>query len=209
MAADVTSRHLTIVQGDGKDSAKISEALLVNNRVVDLIVSGIGLAPKISAFTWPPPLDDPNICESAVNAVLDAIRSMSPSKKPILVAMSTTGISDFGRDIPITMIPLYNLLLPVPHKDKKAMEAVIMQDAKSISPSLGGFIAIRPSFLTNGPEQGVAKVRIGLESPEKVESLVIGNTISREDVGNWIFEQVLRQEESRERYLNHFVTLTY
>lgn len=88
------------------------------------------------------------------------------------------------------------------------MEDVLREDAKSASPSLGGFIGIRPSFLTNGPELGITKVRIGLESAEKVESHAIGSTISREDVGNWIFEEVLRRD-NREQYLNHFVTITY
>ncbi|KFY31866.1 hypothetical protein V494_07909, partial [Pseudogymnoascus sp. VKM F-4513 (FW-928)] len=104
-----------------------------------------------------------------------------------VVAISSTGISDFGRDIPLAMVPLYHWLLAVPHADKKAMEVALSEGV--MSASLGGFVVIRPSFLTDGAVKGVADVKVGVESPNGVESLAVGYTISRGDIGNWIFEE--------------------
>lgn len=65
------------------------------------------------------------------------------------------------------------------------------------------FVVVRPSLLTNGPALGKEKVRVGTEYAPSV-----GYTISREDVGNWVFENVVGSEE-RERWVGEKVCLTY
>ncbi len=68
---------------------------------------------------------------------------------------------------------------------------------------ISGFIIVRPSLLTNGPALGKAKLRVGSEMEP-----VIGYTVSREDVGQWIFENVV-QNEARDRWAGEKVCLTY
>ncbi|KFZ03986.1 hypothetical protein V502_10501 [Pseudogymnoascus sp. VKM F-4520 (FW-2644)] len=204
------TRHLTIHTGNSKDAVAIAPALLIRNRPVDLIVSAVGGAPKFGRFMVPS-IDDPLVCSSSMTALLSAVRALRPSTKPTVVAISSTGISNFGRDIPVAMVPLYHWLLAVPHADKKAMEVAISDDVKSSSPALGGFVGIRPSFLTNSDAKGVAGVKVGVEGEKGVESLAVGYTVAREDVGNWIFEEVLKGEKGAKggKYENRFVTLTY
>lgn len=204
------TRHLTVHTGNSKDAAAIGPALLIRNRPVDLIISAVGAVPKFNRFMVPS-IDDPRVCSNSMTALLSAVGSLKTPTKPIVVAVSSTGISDFGRDIPVPMVPLYHWLLAVPHKDKKAMEVAIAEDVKSASPVIGGFVGIRPSLLTNGAAKGVAGVRVGVESAKGFESLALGYTVSREDVGNWIFEEMLKGEKGTKggKYENCFVTLTY
>ncbi|ELR03147.1 hypothetical protein VC83_08465 [Pseudogymnoascus destructans] len=187
-------RHLTVHTGNSRDAAAIGPALLIRNRPVDLILSAVGGAPKFSRFMVPS-IDDPLVCSTSMEALLSAVRTMRAPTKPIVVAISATGISNFGRDIPLAMVPLYHWLLAVPHADKKAMEVALSDDVSSASPAVGAFIGVRPSLLTDGTTKGVAGVKVGIESAEGFESLAVGYTVSREDVGNWIFEEVLKGQK--------------
>ncbi|KFZ12299.1 hypothetical protein V501_04294 [Pseudogymnoascus sp. VKM F-4519 (FW-2642)] len=203
------TRHLTIHTGNSKDAATIAPALLIRNRPVDLILSSVGAAPKFSRFGVPS-IDDPVVCSTSMAALISAVRTLRAPTKPIVVGISSTGISNFGRDIPVAMVPLYHWLLAVPHKDKKEMEVAMSDDVNSASPAFGGFIGIRPSLLTSGAAKGVAALKVGVERAKGFESMAIGYTISREDVGNWIFEEVLKGDKGKVgRYENSFATLTY
>lgn len=66
-----------------------------------------------------------------------------------------------------------------------------------------GVVIVRSSLLTDGPALGKATVRVGSERKP-----AIGYTISREDVGQWVFENVI-QDESRDRWAGEKVSLTY
>ncbi|CCF39228.1 hypothetical protein CH063_10109 [Colletotrichum higginsianum] len=80
---------------------------------------------------------------------------------------------------------MYHILLRVPHADKRAAERVVTASCED-------FTFVRPAFLSDGAVPDRA-VRVGVEDPEKgVESKAVGYGISREDVGRWIFENVLR-----------------
>lgn len=98
--------------------------------------------------------------------------------------------------------PLYKLLLARPHKDKRDMEN-LLSAAAAAQEQIRDFVIVRCSFMTNGPVYGEAKVRVGTE--EKPE---VGYTISREDVGKWIFDSVVK-DEGRERWAGVKVCLTY
>lgn len=251
ISSELISKHLTIVQGNSKDSVKVTEALKVNNVVADMILSGVGGVPVFKPNPLRPTLDDPTICQDTVSTILKALRdlhsdpasssysssSSSPSqqdkqnkeeekkkkkKKPTLVVISTTGISDSGRDIPLAMIPLYHWSLPIPHKDKKMMEKLLVEEiakgnGDDASPAaIENFVAVRPSLLTNGRSAlgfGQA-IRAGIDRRQeggggKVDNSAIGYTISRADVGGWIFEELVEDKAGKKStYLNQFVAIT-
>jgi len=56
---------------------------------------------------------------------------------------------------------------------------------------LGRYTIVHASLLTDGKMLGMEKVRAKIEGKEWSGD-AIGYTISRNDVGNWIFEDVVR-----------------
>ncbi|KFY10367.1 hypothetical protein V492_05053 [Pseudogymnoascus sp. VKM F-4246] len=208
-------QHLKIVTGNVKDAESISKTLFhesLKNGVVDIIVSGVGAKPVFMPNPLRPTLDDPTICQDATSTILKSLRTMlKPNmKKPLFVVVSTTGISDHGRDIPIAMIPLYHWMLPVPHADKKKMEKLLETEVHGPDSAIGGFVAVRPSLLTDGDLLGVKAVRSDVEGEGTVAANAIGYSISRSDVGNWIYTTLVNNEDGlRDSYVNHFVGITY
>lgn len=211
---ELIQNHLNIVTGNVKDGNAISKTLFhtsFSSGIADTIVSGIGGTPVFKPNPLRPTLDDPTICQDTTSIVLKTLKSNEAANqtKPLFIVISTTGISDHGRDIPIAMIPLYHWLLPVPHADKKKMETLLAAEAQSKDSVVKGFVAVRPSLLTDGPLLGVEKVRAGTESQGRVAKEAIGYTISRNDVGNWIYSVLVEEDASRDKFVNHFVGITY
>lgn len=124
-------------------------------------------------------------------------------QKPILTAISTTGISS-KRDIPIVMIPLYHWLLRVPHADKKVMEELVEKAAARNV--IRSHVIVRPSLLTDGKKLGLSSVRVGWENVDG-NGAAVGYTISREDVGGFIFEKVIPNDA--EEFKDKKISLTY
>lgn len=216
VSADVISKHLTIVQGDSKDSIKVAEALKVNNIVADMVVSGVGGVPVFKPNPLRPTLDDPTICQDTVSTILKALRDLHTNsttqgkKKPTVVVISTTGISDHNRDVPLAMLPLYHWMLSIPHKDKKMMEKLLVEEIKKdASSAIENFVAVRPTLLTNGRAVGFGAIRAGVDSPGKIDNSAIGYSISRADVGGWIFEGLVEDKAGKKsKYLNQGVAIT-
>lgn len=234
ISSELISKHLTIVQGNSKDSVKVTEALKVNNVVADMIISGVGGVPIFKPNPLRPTLDDPTICQDTVSTILKALRDMhsesasssssqdkkkheEKKKKPTLVVISTTGISDSGRDIPLPMLPFYHWMLPIPHEDKKMMEKLLVEEMSkgngddASSAAIEHFVTVRPSLLTDGHSLGFGAIRAGIDRRQerKVDNSAIGYTIPRADVGGWIFEQLVEDKAGKKRtYLNQFVALT-
>ncbi|KAL2869027.1 NAD(P)-dependent oxidoreductase [Aspergillus lucknowensis] len=208
LADSTIAANLSITPGTATDLAAVKQALILDSRPVDLIVSGIG-GKLIFKSPLHPTLDNPTICQDAVGTILAAVRALEiadDAKRPQLIALSTTGISDVKRDLPIAMIPMYHWMLGVPHDDKKVMESLILEDAgrkQGTEKALGGYVIVRPSLLTGGEALGVEKIRVGVEKDPAV-----GYTISREDVGRWVFE-VLVKGGKESGYVGEVVTLTY
>lgn len=70
------------------------------------------------------------------------------------------------------------------------------------------FVIVKASFLTDGKRLGLGKVRVGWEGGEAEGcGPAVGYTIGREDVGGFIFEEVI--ERVKEVYLGKKVTVTY
>ena len=130
---------------------------------------------------------------------LAQLRSGGAAGRPHIVVCSTTGMSRFGRDVPLAMVPLYHLLLKVPHKDKKIMEDRLVESGED-------YTIIHASLLVNGETSN--EIRVGVEDPKTGrESTAIGYTISREDTGKWVADNlVLRLHQ---KYVNKIVMVTY
>jgi len=163
-----------------------------------MIVSGIGMVFGRGA--------DTGVCEAAAESIVTALGEAGGRKKPFITVISTTGVGEGPRDVPILYWPLYHVLLPIPHKDKRAMERIIVkgcggegEEGKS-EVVFGGFTIVRPTLLTSGAECAKG-VRAGREGEPAV-----GYTISRNDVGKWILEEVVK--ERGEKWRGEKVSLT-
>lgn len=199
--------NLRTEQGNAHDVDAVARCLAHPTRpgaLVDAVVFSIGGAFQPAKMT----IDDPNVCEKGMQALLDALARPRPGaeagaakKKPRVIAISSTGITNLGRDVPVLFIPMYHIMLKDPHKDKKAMEALLIA-------SDADWTLVRPSLLTDGPESDT-KVRAGVEDSvsRKVESKAVGYTISREDTGKWIYENLI--EETDGRWVRKTATITY
>lgn len=215
---NVISAHLTIIEGNIKDIASVRKALVDpkdSTKLSGLIISGVGGTPK-GAEGWnlkePVTLDDPHICETATRNILEAsqqLQSEGLTGKPMVTVVSTTGVTSGKRDVPVAFLPLYHWLLAVPHQDKRQMEklleeAVVVDGARVI----GSFVFVRPSLLTDGAGRGLTKVKHGWEGGEAEDhGPAIGWTTTRDDVGAWMFEHLVRIEE-RAQWANRKVTIT-
>lgn len=203
------SNHLTIIEGNIRDKASVTATLFPttnSNISADLIIYGIGASPTIKwRFIVPKlSLDDPTICEDGMNVVISALKSKGAVKadgkgKPSLVALSTIGTTD-AKDVPWLYYPLYFWFLVEPHTGKVRMEKVIL--GAGDSGVIGGYAIVKPTILTDGEERGTAKVKAAMQG----ESGAMGYTVSRRDVGAYIFETIV---EARVGEGKKVVRLTY
>lgn len=83
------------------------------------------------------------------------------------------------------------------------MERVVVEQTANgrTSESISGWVIVRASLLKNGPALGEPKVRVGREG-----SPAVGYTISRDDVGKWIFENFVKDGKA---WMGQKVSLTY
>jgi hypothetical protein len=116
----------------------------------------------------------------------------SHTGNPHIIALSSTGLSSFPRDIPLAMVPLYQAILHLPHRDKKTTED--MHSASSET-----WTIVLASALTSGLG-GKTAVQAGREDSArgKMERKEMGYTISWEDVGKWIWESLREGSRGRE-----------
>ncbi|KAL0940130.1 fungal specific transcription factor domain-containing protein [Colletotrichum truncatum] len=200
-----TYPKLHVVEGNAHDAEAIAKCLVLSHdpsRFVDVVVSTIGAWFDMHKMN----LEDVHVCEKGMTVLLDTIKTLRTEKKvsgnPRVIGQSSTGISKFGRDTPLVIYPLYKGLLHTPHEDKRAMEELLVSSDED-------WTVLRASFLTNGKEEPSSAVKVGVEDPVKgVEDLVIGYTISREDVGKWMFENILNKD-GKDRYVRKVATITY
>lgn len=199
-------RNLKIVQGNAKDVKAVSQALTKpDGHLVDQVVSTIGAQPAMK-WGFLPTIDDAEVCRKGMAALLEAIttlRSGGALGKPQIVVCSTTGMSKTGRDVPYLMIPLYHLVLKLPHQDKTVMEGRLVESGEP-------FTIVRCSWMSGCDGESNRPIRVGVEDPKTGREQgwnAIGYTISREDAGRWFAENLLLKREAR--YLNKTVTITY
>lgn len=198
ISESIITSCLTIIHGDVRDPASVRQTLLgEDGSVTDLIISGIGMVMS----GWSFKTLDTTICNDATSNILGVLRDLKSAKKPLMVVISTTGITNGPRDVPLLFVPMYHGLLAVPHKDKRLMEKAI-SDAQGKGEAIRGAIITRASLLTNCPAKGKGEVRVGTE-----DKPAVGYTISREDVGLWLFEEVVNGE--RDKWVGQKISLTY
>lgn len=201
--------NLTIIQGNAHDAAAVQRCLAAPSdpaRLVDSVVFSIGGAFIPSRLT----IDDPHVCERGMETLLSALADArraaggDNTQKPRIVALSTTGISKAGRDLPLVMCVMYRGMLGVPHADKEAMEDLLIKAGED-------FVVVRPSLLVDG-EKPAAAIRVGVEDlrggRHVVERKEHGYTIAREDVGRWMYQNLLQGAEGGQ-YVGKAVSLTW
>lgn len=189
---ETISANLVITRGDVKDIQAVTAALQHDGVVADLIVSGIGMILGRNA--------DSKVCREAARIIIAALRELDPPNKPCMLAISTTGLTDKARDVPIAFTLLYHVLLKAAHEDKRAMENLIVEAARD--KMFAAFIVTRASLLMNGAARGRDKVRVGTEMKPAV-----GYTIRRADVGQFIFDDFVM--EAGQKWRNQKLTLTF
>ncbi|KAH8178756.1 NAD(P)H-binding domain-containing protein [Sarocladium implicatum] len=198
--------NLIIHQGDAHDEAAVTSCLTVPGthppRLVDVIFTSIGAVPVKMGFS----VSDPDVCKKGMKCLLESLtnlRSQGAVGSPRIVAISTISHSRHGRDIAIPMIPIYKLFVSVPAADKQVMEDLLVASSER------DWVVVRPSHLVDG-ERSEREIRVGVEDIEKgVEKLEIGYSISREDVGRWCFEELMKVKEVKQEYRNKAVSLTW
>ncbi|KAL8698801.1 MAG: hypothetical protein Q9201_006370 [Fulgogasparrea decipioides] len=204
LSQTLLDEKLVIVQGNAKDPEAAGKVLINDNgQVVDSIVFGIGRstqelaggAPKFTPNPLKPTLDDPHVCQDSIASINRALQGIAASSQdarmPFLVALSTTGISE-SRDLPLAMIPLYHWMLTIPHADKKVLESrVIEAKEKKL---IRDFVIVRSSLLLNGQTNGRKEIKVGWEgkAPGQLgNGAAVGYTITREDVGFFVFDSII------------------
>ncbi|KAI9777170.1 MAG: hypothetical protein M1839_009013 [Geoglossum umbratile] len=202
--SDDTLARLTITEGSAKDEAAVRAALTPGAAGrVGVVVSSVGGQP----VWWPnplrPTLDDPTICAGSMTVLLAALGSLNQSPPPTVLALSSTGLPiATKRDVPWAFLPLYRIMLAHPHADKEHMEQVLA--AAAASPVVAAYVIVRAAMLTDGPRLGAEAVRVGTE-----DSPAVGYTVSREDVGGWVFDQVVDNPKRVEEWGGKRVSITY
>jgi hypothetical protein len=157
--------QLHIIKGDIRDIPSLKSVLTINNQIADIIISSIGMVIQRQGLGLASA--DTKICEEGTRCILSALSELEegkvvevPARGLNIVLLSTTRISEKGRDIPLAMVPLYSLL-STPHIDKKNMENLIVNgEGKGRN-----WILIRPSFLMNGASKGLQYIRVSTETP--------------------------------------------
>ena len=181
--------NLRLEQGNALDADTLARCL-VNpaspGALVDIVCSSLGSTFSLKKFGN----DNPDLCGDAMKVLVDVladVRSRGVAQgQPRVIALSSTGLSTLQRDIPLAMVPLYHVMLKQAHEDKRTMENHLIRSGED-------FTIIRGSLYSDGPESK-KPLRAGMEDPiaGKLESKAIGYIISREDVGKWIFENVIQ-----------------
>ncbi|KAF9933259.1 hypothetical protein FBU30_006027 [Linnemannia zychae] len=217
LAQSVLDSQLTIIKGDIADISAIKNVLTHNTvatatvTIASQIISGIGGTPQMRmSLRRPVTIDNPEVCATATKNIIRSLQEIYAShpltaqNKPSITVISTTGISDVREDVPFGFRTLYHVVLADPHKDKKVMEKLIVQDATSTR-AFRGAVIIRPSLLTGNQSvkagKGWRKLKVGTE-----DKPAVGYTVHRADVGEWICEKVVKT--GGEDYFGQKVTLT-
>ncbi|KAK9374320.1 uncharacterized protein V1513DRAFT_84620 [Lipomyces chichibuensis] len=214
LTQQILDQHLTIIHGDATNVDDVKRTLVSSGKLVSLIITGLGGKPVLQkSLRRPVTLDNPGICSSSIEALLSALRAAydenpsTPAHKPLLAYVSTTGITNGPEDVPFGFRFLYHVLLAVPHEDKRKMEYTLKSHMAQPENErlLRGVVGVRASLLTGGIDYKAGKgwktLRVGTE-----ESPAVGYTIPRPDVGEWIFEELIKRDGGE--WVGKIVTLT-
>ncbi|WRT67823.1 uncharacterized protein IL334_004797 [Kwoniella shivajii] len=120
--------RITIVKGDATNEDDIRKLFQGGN--VDLVVSSIGGAPKI---TWTGfSIDQPHLCTHGSIALLHVLQSLNQPTLPRVIVISSMGIGSAHDDMYTSMKLLYHYTLEVPHQDKMSLEYLFHKASVSL-----------------------------------------------------------------------------
>lgn len=223
--------QLRIVKGDIGDVSAIKNILLVPSAstageggeeavgLVSAIVSGVGGVGKLQwSLRRPVTVDVPDLCANAVKNIVQALHeiyethpSLASGQRPSITVISSTGISQGPEDVPFGLRTLYHVILADPHKDKREMERIALENANNAVLStdagkvFGEAIVVRATLMKGGQSikdgKGWKKLKVGTE-----EKPAVGYSVHRADVGEWIFEEVVRGEDGGVRWFGQNYT---
>jgi hypothetical protein len=195
--------NLIVKTGNAHDEESVAACLTSPHdpsKMVDMVHFSIG--GFFDMKTWK--IDDPDVCKKGTDTLLAALKQLRDrgvTGRPLLTVISTTGISKFGRDVPLLYTPMYHYMLKMPHADKEVMEQKLVASGER-------FVLVRPSLLVDGAKPD-SRIKVGVEDPAKgVEIKQIGYHISRDDVGRWNFENIVRPDD-QSKYEGKAVSITW
>ncbi|KAI4155202.1 MAG: hypothetical protein LQ340_001155 [Diploschistes diacapsis] len=183
---ETIDRNLQMVQGDVTHVETVKKVLFYRNQPVSKILSGIGMAPSLNISKM-----DGTICQKSARTIIQALKELDFERKPYFALISTTGISKGPQDVPLFCRPMYHWLLAVPLNDKRVVEELVIE-ADEEGKAFIGYTVVRPASLRDTKSKGMRNIRVGSE-----EKPVLGYFICRDDVGLWIFEELLKGDASR------------
>jgi putative NADH-flavin reductase len=200
---DRERQNIRIEEGNAHDANVLSRLLVKptdSTEFVEYVVTSIGAGFSLQNMG----MDDKSVCEKGTQILLASIKQLRENGvrgHPHIVAVSSTGLSPFERDIPLPLVPLYRTLIKTAHKDKRAVEELLYSSNER-------WTIIRPSLLIDNCTNPTNTIRVGIEDPKiGIEEKAIGYVITREEVGRWIFKAILKGD-SLERYTRKAVSLT-
>ena len=193
--------NLIIKAGNAHDVASVASVLTCPTdptRMVDAVNFSVGGAVDVKFR-----MDDPDVCKKAMRmllAALENLRARGIHGTPLVAVVSTTGISKHGRDVPLAFAPFYHVGLKIPHEDKRVMEQELYETEER-------FVLVRPSLLKDGSSD--KKIRVHVESEKEIEHKEIGYFIARDDVGRWMYDNLLADGADTARYERKAVGITW
>jgi hypothetical protein len=191
--------NLTTLPGSATDPAAVKKLF---DYPIDIVLFAIGGSPQFKlSLTDPVVNDQPTLCGDAMGVLVQTLKEAEKSspamKKPFVISISTTGVTDgaVGKikdDVPLLMAPLYHWVLANPHKDKQVMEKTVAEATNGESSAFSGFAVVHPTLLTDGPAKGSEVTKVGwVDGTGKGPGAAMGYSISRADVGGFIYDKLL------------------
>ncbi|GAB5590675.1 hypothetical protein Unana1_05575 [Umbelopsis nana] len=182
---DEQKAKINWIKGDALDQAVVHSAI----KGADVVVTSLGSAMDLAKRK----MLNPGLCANGMKVLLEAAAALDTSDRPKrMVVLSTTGLEGM-REVPLLFRPMYHFLLHEPHEDKLNMETLVINNTV-----IDSWIIVRPSLLTDGAKTGKYRFNENIK----------GYTISRNDVGHFLYSQCL--EEQNANKLNHKkVVVTY
>ncbi|ODV97980.1 hypothetical protein PACTADRAFT_472 [Pachysolen tannophilus NRRL Y-2460] len=173
-------KNLEIFVGDVYDEDDTNLKNVI--RGSKMILSGLGALPKISFSLFPSrwfQFSQPHICEETGKIILKAVESLPVEERPSrIIGISTSGLD---HDVPFLLDSFYKAFLHVPHQDKAELEELLTN--QTLIPEV---ILVRGTLYTTGPTT---------RKYHATEGKKLGYTISRNDVGHFIFTQCIEGDE--------------
>ncbi|KAF9548165.1 hypothetical protein EC957_007193 [Mortierella hygrophila] len=148
LSQSIIDTQLTIIKGDIANINAIKAAIANNSitttgtsavKLASHIISGIGGTPQMHiSLSKPLTIDNPEVCAIAAKNIIQSLQEIyaahpsTSQQRPSITVISTTGVSDVREDVPFGFRTFYHVVLADPHKDKKAMEDLVVASHQNI-----------------------------------------------------------------------------